>query len=311
MACQLPCQQTSVDVIPELSQALGFSVVLKREDLSCVGSHKFRPVGYQLEKAAEEKTPVVISTSGNAGIALAQLAPRYKVHAFVIVDPRITEEKLSHIEPSEYVHVFSCENAMRMANYISAKLGAMNLRPSKNDDALIGYQSLGDEILSQVPDVHAVFNYVTSGASLLGMDRAFTLAGKHIALHGVQSGGIASLGQSVVKPGEHGGALGVQKTRRSKSIQEAIERTGGQAWYASDEDILNITDLLKKYGVETSVEGAAVIASIQNASKSGIEYDASVVAVLSGATRTALVRTWEPLRLESFKDADTVITPLV
>lgn len=281
--------KTPLLYIDRLSKNLGVKVCIKREDLSYVGSHKFRPLSYQLKQAQEDKVKgVVISTSGNAGIALSYLNVDYKLPTVVFVDKRISSEKFSNIQ-TDNILLIKSKNPLRLCNYVAKRYNFKNLRPSIDDDAINGYFSLGEEMYQQAHkygNLKGVFMYITSGASLLGVYKALKKMSKNISMYPVQSGNIFSLFEKIpFKENSDYYNLGIKHTRRKKEILEVVKMSKGKALYVTREQIKEARNILDNYGVQTSEEGVASFAGFLNQCKKGnlsVNFNHVFVVVFSG-----------------------------
>jgi threonine dehydratase len=270
--------QTTVEVgytemipAPESIQKLcKAKLLLKREDLSETGSFKFRGISYQLALAAQNKQKaVIVPTSGNAGIAAAVVAKKIGMKAYVFSHPNIDSIKLKVLKEAG-ANVFISSDSLRQANIFSLRENIPNLRSSTDPMAIEGYKSLGAEICEQARDANAVFTYVTSGSSLLGMGKYFEKYYKNIQLHAVQSVKIHSIVSEFQKidSTEHqkAGHGGIRETRRKESILETIRASHGSGWFITNEEIETIKKLLSDENIFTSFESCASLAAAIKAS---------------------------------------------
>ncbi len=243
---------------------------LKREDKNPHGSHKDRSLAYQVSLAQQQgATELVISSSGNAAIAAAAFCRLAKIKLWAFLAPTIPRQKFLAVKESGATIIVS-HRAMRLANYLSKKKKLINLRPSTNDDSIVGFKTLGFEIFEQTEKVLPIFTYVTSGSSLIGLAQSgqeLLAAGclsRLPALNAVQSGGLVSAGGVV---GDETGASlagqgGTRKTRRAEQIIEAVGLSGGRTWHISEEQIKEAAALLSRQNIQTSFEGCASLAAV-------------------------------------------------
>ncbi len=152
---------------------------IKHEDEHPIGSHKGRSVAYQLSILRSRNVKkVVLSSSGNAAIALMKLNQFFP--SFVFVSPQIDAAKgyqlaLLH---SEYTKIVSTPFPRNFAQYLVKKEEYWDLRPSQSDDAITGLMTLGFELAEQIADLsdqYSIYAVTTSGANILGMYKAFCL----------------------------------------------------------------------------------------------------------------------------------------
>jgi threonine synthase len=266
---------------------------LKREDLNPTGSHKARGLAFQVSALRSEGARVLlISSSGNAAVAAAAYAAAGGMHLVAFVAPGTSGAKLGPLG-RHGARIIVTPNALAMAGEVSAATGLPNLRPSTDPLAVPGYMTLGWEIARQAPEAEAVFLFVGSGATLVGLHRARAVVAAlpsgrwPAALHAVQGMGVAPV-VDALEPGRprepHAesrlGALGARKTRRVGEAARAVRDTGGRGWTVADDEADSAQAVLAEHGIETSLEGAAAVAAAGRAARSvGLTR---AVAVLTG-----------------------------
>lgn len=239
-------------------------VLLKREDLNPTGSHKDRAAAYQLALAAAQGNQcVVISSSGNAAIATSRYAELHDVPAVVFVHPDTDEAKLDAIDGSTTIIVVT-ERAINGAKLLARELRVPNLRPSTNDDAIISYSSLGDELAVQLPNnVDCVVMFATSGATAVAVADVLIKRRPGMALHVVQGEGQSGIVApnieitAVEARSAAAGRLGVKKSRRGRAVRTAIERSGGAGHVVSIDEISTLRGIDTSGGLILSDESAA------------------------------------------------------
>lgn len=296
---------------PRLARELGLEkLFLKREDENESGSLKGRSLAYQVSllRSRGEKT-FVLSTSGNAGIAAARYAAAAGMRAIILLSPQTERAKLLAMSSFRPFIIVS-NRAPRLANYIAAKYSLSNLRPTLDDASLEGFKSIAWEIDAELKSVDAVFTFVTSGSSFLGMHQAFLkdLQSGAIAklprMFAVQAGSVNSLSESMTGKVEptgvsSAGRCGIRRTPRRAQIIQAVVETGGGAIYVADAEVLRARQTLEWAKIFTSDEGATVLAALsQVALKQKIR---SAVLILSGKKREPA----DEVRFRDFAHADT------
>lgn len=256
------------------------NLLFKREDLNPTGSHKDRAASYQLAAAhAAGVSGVVISSSGNAAIATSRYAALHSIPAIVVVHPETDAAKLDAIDGNTTTIIVT-ERAINTAKRISREFGYPNLRPSTNDDSIIGYSTLGDELAAEEFDDLVIF--ATSGATALGIAR--TLPSK-VGLHVVQGEGNAGLvapETEITSVSAHtaaAGRLGVRRSRRGDALRLAIRDRGGNGWVVDDSEVSRGRLYFQAAGINVSDESAANFAVAHQLATEGRR----VVCIVSGA----------------------------
>ena len=253
------------------------TLFLKREDLNPLGSHKARSLAYQISRLwAEGKKVALIPSSGNAAVAAAAYCLLAGMRLLAFVPPQIAPFKLAQLRRFG-AEVIITSRAINAAKQVANKYGLVNLRPSTNELSIEGFKSIAFEIYEKLGDADAIFTFVTSASSLVGIGRAFRILRDEFGvrmpqLHAVQAGQITSIaghfdrapqpsGRSIV------GDLGVKMTRRTEEAIALIEESGGSGWVVSDEEIRASFAWLNRRGIDTSPEGAAALAGTFKAAR--------------------------------------------
>lgn len=313
----------------EMNKLLGLEhLYLKREDKNETGSLKGRSLAYQISLNKQRGAKAVtISTSGNAGIAAAAYAKEAGMRIFIFISPDTEKAKIAAMQKYD-PFIIKSSRAMRFANYASAKYKIPNLRPSVDDDSIEGFKSIAFEIADEAGNVDAVFTFVTSGSSFIGMYRGFEryLRDGKIAkmpkMYAVQSGNIFSIAEEFEEnagliaaqkaptegvKGLKAGQLGVKNTKRKAEILDIIEKTGGAGVYVSETDVLTAKKFLADKKIKTSLEGCASFAGFVK--KHNQENFAKAVCIFSGKARSKKDEIDEEniYRVESFDEADDVV----
>lgn len=286
--------------MPALAEHLGVAEIrLKRDDLSPGGSHKARSLAYRVSLARQRGEPALcISSSGNAAVAASLYCAHAGLRLFAFVSPATSPVKMAALARAGTIVVQSAR-PRNLARYASRLFGVPNVTPSLDEASIEGFKSMGGEVLEQsgtLPD--AVFSFVTSGSSMVGMARALADAGRSPALHAVQAGSHAAIAgagaadprfvaeQSQppgVAPSRLAGLLAVDDTPRAEEARRVVAESGGRGWVQHDDEIVDAADRLRSLGVDTSPEGAACVSAVRRARSEGVLGPSSrVVVILTG-----------------------------
>jgi threonine dehydratase len=288
------------------------SIIFKREDESICGSHKFRSLCYQMSRAKSDGAEsVVISTSGNAGIAAAMIGNKYGILVTIFCAEDTDKVKLQKMSMSGAKIILS-KRPIRMAKYFSTKMNVPNLRPSKDVHATIGYVSLAGEIIDQVPSAEMVFTYVTSGTSLEGMALGYDLIQKRLPeFHVVQSGPNVSVAalyepERDVDLSSLAGKNVPGLTTRKDAVLSILGRSKGRGWMVDDEELLSGRMILDRYGISTSFEGVASFCSAYRYLREADKLR-DVVVVLSGRNWGVLETDVSYERADEFEEVNALL----
>ncbi len=283
---------TPIVEIPGLAAEIGLRRLgLKREDQNPTGSHKDRGLAFQVSVELSRKPPpsaLVVSSSGNGAIAAAAYARLAGIPVAAFLSPRTSEDKVRRLRQLG-AHIFESDRAISLAKEVARGRSLPNLRPSTHPHGATGFQSIGWEILETSDPVDAVFTFVSSAASFVGLGRAWARGGDitdrvwQPALHAVQGTGASPVAGefdrrvSSAEEATELGALGAKKTRRVGEAKRIIRGTGGSGWVIRDEEAYESLRMLGRHGVETSLEGAAALAAARRAAAEGQLHSAIVI----------------------------------
>ena len=276
----------------------------KREDENECGSLKDRSLAYQVSLAKQNnKKELVISTSGNAGIAAAAYCRKARIKLYIFISPETEKAKIAEMQKYNPI-IIKSKRAIRLANYLSAKYKIENLRPSVNNSSIEGFKSIAFEIFENLGEVDAIFTFVTSGSSFVGIGRAYQYLlengeiKKMPKLYAVRSEDIFSVA----------GKLGIKNTKRKKEILELIKLSRGNDIYINDCEILEAQKILEENKIYTSPEGCASFAGVIKVDKENKFNKA--ICILSGKLREKIniIDENKIYKAENFEDVDGIVS---
>ncbi len=191
-------KETPLDAAPLLSEQLGRSVWLKREDLQPVFSFKLRGAYARMSRlsAAERERGVVAASAGNHAQGIAVAARRLGVRARVVMPqttPAIKVDAVRRLGAEVVVHGDSYDAAQAKAIALCNEAGAVFIPPFDDPDVIAGQGTVATEILRQCahsPD--AVFVPVGGGGLLAGVAAAVKSLSPETKVIGVEPEGAAS-----------------------------------------------------------------------------------------------------------------------
>ncbi|MBW6440800.1 pyridoxal-phosphate dependent enzyme [Patescibacteria group bacterium] len=288
-----------------------------REDKNETESLKGRSLAFQVALAKQNgKKELVISTSGNAGIAAAAYCEKAKIKLYIFISPETERAKIAQMQKHNPI-IIKSKKAIRLANYLSARYKIENLRPSANESSIEGFKSIAFEIFEKLGEIDALFTYVTSGSSFVGIGRAYKFLHEigeiktMPKLFAVQSGEISSISEEFEKINQQensrAGKLGVKNTRRKNEILQFIKQSGGRGIYIKENEFDKSKKILEKNNIYTSAEGCAnFAASLREGKKNKLN---KIVCILSGREREKdkLIKEDKIKRAENFKDVDNIV----
>ena len=311
--CRLQNNVAKVD-LPNINH-----LYFKREDENITGSLKDRSLAYQVSLVKQNnKNKLVISTSGNAGIAAAAYCQKAKIKLYIFISPETEKAKIVEMQKYNPI-IIKSKRAIRLANYLAAKYKIENLRPSINNSSIEGFKSIAFEIFENLGEMDVIFTFVTSGSSFIGIGRAYKYLLKSGGikklpkLFAVQSGKIFSIAsefEKIQKQESNAGKLGAKNTKRKNEIIELIKLSEGKGIYVTDREIQEATKLLEKNNINTSSEGCASFAGIIKASRKN-KFNRAVC-ILSGKARVEVGEIDESkiYKAENFGEVDEIVSSI-
>ncbi|MEE4639781.1 MAG: threonine ammonia-lyase, biosynthetic [Wenzhouxiangella sp.] len=191
-------KETPLDAAPLLSEQLGRSVWLKREDLQPVFSFKLRGAYARMSRLSEDERArgVVAASAGNHAQGIAVAAARMGVRARVVMPqttPAIKVDAVRRLGAEVIVHGDSYDAAQARAIALCSEAGAVFIPPFDDPDIIAGQGTVATEILRQCaqrPD--AVFVPVGGGGLLAGVAAAVKSLSPATKVIGVEPEGAAS-----------------------------------------------------------------------------------------------------------------------
>ncbi|MBL0318613.1 MAG: threonine ammonia-lyase, biosynthetic [Alphaproteobacteria bacterium] len=184
--------ESPLDIAPKLSQRLGNTILLKREDVQPVFSFKLRGAYNKMAQLSQEQLSrgVICASAGNHAQGVALGAKRLGCKA-VIVMP-VTTPKLK----SDAVRSLGGEVILQGDSYSDAYLYALELEqkhhytfvhPFDDPDVIAGQGTIGMEILRQHQHpIHAVFVAIGGGGLISGVAAYIKAVRPDIKIIGVQ-----------------------------------------------------------------------------------------------------------------------------
>jgi len=190
--------ESPLDPAPLLSERLGHSVWLKREDRQPVFSFKLRGAYTRIRtlSAAERGRGVVAASAGNHAQGVALASSRLGLTARVVMPqttPAIKVDSVRRLGAEVILEGDSFDAARVRADALCRETGGVFIHPFDDPDVIAGQGTVGSEILRQCqhrPD--AVFVPVGGGGLIAGVATAIRLRSPETRVIAVEPAGAAS-----------------------------------------------------------------------------------------------------------------------
>lgn len=308
--------KTPLEHYPALAKAIGVSdLYFKREDLHPYGSHKGRSIPVMIDNYYKKgDRRFAISSSGNAALAAALYINESNAKSEepadldIFVGNHVALHKLEKLkkiaatpESNGHIRILVKERPLQALTQ-AANEGVRSLRQSTDDTALIGYESLAEELSDQLKTTEesgaekagAVFIGTSSGTTAQALASYFlekTSTKKNGAcpqVHIVQTSSchpIADAFGVYEGPDEKSNADAIVDitAQRKSALIPLIEKTGGHGWFATNENIQAAQELVKKHtGLDISANSALSVAGAMQAVYAGHNIDGPVICLICG-----------------------------
>ena len=185
-----------------LSEASGFEVRLKAEQLQRTGSYKIRGPLNKFPQLSEEQRArgVICSSAGNHAQGVALAAAIHGLHAVVVMASNATPSKVAATRGygAEVIqHGTIWDEANEKARELVAQRGLTYIHPFDDLQLIAGQGTVGLEILEDWPEVDVVVVPIGGGGLISGIALALKSRDPRVRIIGVESSGAPGMQRSV------------------------------------------------------------------------------------------------------------------
>lgn len=282
----------------KLAKAIGVpTIYLKREDMHPYGSHKGRSIPRMIDHYSDMgKKRFALSSSGNAALAalrhtksLNTKGADISLDIFIGHHADSTKTSMLEAEISKGVRIEVSERPLQRLLELSHISNVVSLRQSTDDEALVGYYELAEELLD-IKGLEAVFVGTSSGTTIQGLGERFARDGRAIKLFAVQTTACHPIAdgfeeESRIKNKESSiaGAIVDKVAHRRKAVTGLIRESGGDAYIVTDSEIEHARSLIGVHaGFEVTANGALALAGLLRALDRGTTFTGPVALIICG-----------------------------
>lgn len=287
-------RRTPLIEVPELSELLGFRLLLKAENLQWTGAFKIRGGLVKLMSVPEEvrQRGVVCASTGNHGKGIAFLARKFGIQAWVVVPERTPNVKTEAIKAMGARLIRFGETYAQSEDFAKAFAAERELvyAPSFDDPWVVAAQAtIAWEILEDEPEVDTIVVPVGGGALLAGTLISAKQLKPSLRVIGVEAEGAPALttslsvGEVVTLPEVNTLAEGIAVSRPGivpfYIVRELLEEP---LVLVSDDEMKEAAREIVKFGkLVPELAGAAALASLLSG-KVVVEPNSVVACVVTG-----------------------------
>lgn len=167
--------ESPLETAPNLSQRLGNTLLLKREDMQAVFSFKLRGAYNKMANLSPQARTlgVIASSAGNHAQGVALAAQKLGCEATIVMPattPQIKIKAVQALAASVILHGESYTDAQTYAYQLADQEGLTFVHPYDDPDVIAGQGTVGMEILRQHGHpIHAIFVPVGGGGLISGI----------------------------------------------------------------------------------------------------------------------------------------------
>ncbi len=288
--------ESPLEVAPVLSQRLGNTVLLKREDMQSVFSFKLRGAYNKMAHLppAALKRGVITASAGNHAQGVALAAQRLGCNATIVMPattPQIKVLAVKNRGAKVILHGDSYDEAYHHARTLEKKHKLTFVHPYDDPDVIAGQGTVGMEILRQHGEaIHAIFVPVGGGGLIAGIAAYVKALRPEIKIIGVEPSDADAMYRSLKKKqrvlltqvglfadGVAVKQVGEETFRLCQKYVDEIVLVDTDEICAAIKDVFNDTRSILEPAGALSIAGAKVYAARHKLK------DKTLVAIASGA----------------------------
>ena len=289
-------RETPLDLARHLSQRLGNSIWLKREDQQPIFSFKLRGAYNKIARlsAAEQAKGVIAASAGNHAQGVALSAKRLGLRAVIVMPKTTPEIKIDAVRNLNAEIVLNGDyysEAQQHAEELAAATGLTFVHPFDDPLVIAGQGTIADEILRQHSEgLNAIFVPIGGGGLIAGIGAYVKSLLPQILVIGVQPTDSDAMRQSVIAGHpvslDHVGlfADGVAVRQVGQHTLPLVQATVDEIILVSNDEICAaIKDVFDDTRAIVEPAGALAVAGIKTYVERTKPRDQHFVGLLSGA----------------------------
>ncbi|HVI50990.1 MAG TPA: threonine ammonia-lyase, biosynthetic [Candidatus Sulfotelmatobacter sp.] len=288
--------QTPLDPMVRLSQRLGRSILLKREDLQPIFSFKIRGAYNRIARLPAEarQNGVICASAGNHAQGVALSGKKLGIRATIVMPvttPPIKVEAVRYWGGEVVLHGDAFDEAYAHARQLEQEQGLIFIHPYDDPDVIAGQGTVGMEMLQQHPDpIEAVFVPIGGGGLAAGVASYIKFLRPGTKVIGVEPVDAASM-QAALAAGERVTLDRVGLFADGVAVRQAGEETfrlcrqhlDGVITVDTDAICAAIKDIFEDMRVIAEPAGALALAGLKAYAVEHPETGGPLAAINSGA----------------------------
>ena len=168
-------EETPLEIAPNLSERLGNTVLLKREDMQSVFSFKLRGAYNKMAQLSPEllQKGVIAASAGNHAQGVALSARKLGTRAIIVMPTTTPKVKVDAVRARGgmvVLHGNNYDDACTHARQLEKEKGLTFIHPFDDPDVIAGQGTIGMEIMRQYQKpIHAIFVAIGGGGLISGI----------------------------------------------------------------------------------------------------------------------------------------------
>lgn len=197
--------ETPLELAPNLSQRLGNSLLLKREDMQSVFSFKLRGAYNKMAQLspAQLAQGVIAASAGNHAQGVALGANHLGTRAIIVMPETTPQVKVDAVQArggEVVLHGETFDEAYSYARQLEGEKGLTFIHPFDDPAVIAGQGTIGMEIVRQHPQpIHAIFVAIGGGGLISGIAAYIKRLRPDIRIIGVEPVDADAMAQSLAQ----------------------------------------------------------------------------------------------------------------
>lgn len=193
--------KTPFSFAPRLSEEVGCSVYLKKENLQVTGAFKIRGAYNKIATLSdvERQSGVIAASAGNHAQGVAMAAEMFDIKATIVMPESTPLTKINGVRYYGAEVILAGSNydeAYAYATEHGAKHSMVFVHPFADEAVMAGQGTLALEMLEEMADLDAIIIPVGGGGLISGMASAIKSISPHIQVIGVSAVGAPAMKES-------------------------------------------------------------------------------------------------------------------
>jgi len=249
-------------------------ILIKDERTHTTKTHKDRSFRHWVSRLyADGIKEAALSSSGSSAYAAAHYCSLAKIKLHIFIRKDFPENAIARLTQYPNIILYQSKTPKKDAFLFSKKYSIPYLRASTDPFAPEGYKTLSFELAQEHPDIEEIFIPTSSGATLVGVYRGYTLLKKETGismprLYIVQTTMVHPMAEifdnNFTSQTSHPARAIIDRiAHRKKEVISIIKKVNGGGYVISKEDVRGIKSLFQDTKKIPGPESLLAIAALK------------------------------------------------